>query len=278
MADIASVSRNDLEGRRKKLRRQRQFKLLQRIWQTVAASGLAGGLLWVAIQPMWVLKTPEDVTINGNQLISDQTIQSKLAVSYPQSLWRIEPTKIRQALLNQPAIATAIVNRRLFPPGLVVKVEERIPVAIALQSAGSENQPKTLGLLDVNGILIPIDDYTQTNNLPKLQVIGNPKQYHDYWNSVYKSIRQSLVPIQTINFQDPNNLVLQTELGVVHLGAVSTDITEPIIRLGEMRNIYKDGKVKPEQVEYINLRNPDTPLLKTKDQPAKSTSSKKIAE
>lgn len=270
MANIASISRNDLEKRRKKLRRQRQFKILQRIWQTTAVSGLAGGLLWVAIQPMWVIRTAEDIIVDGNQLISTKTIQSKLSVTYPQSLWRIEPTKIRQMLVTQPAIASATVNRRLFPPGLVVRVEERIPVAIARQSTGSENQTKVIGLLDEKGVLIPVDNYAKTQNIPSLQVIGNPEQYQEYWPQILRSIRQSVVPISEVNFQDPTNLILTTDLGIVHLGTIDTNFSEALMRLGEMRDIYTKAQVQPEQVEYINLRNPDTPMLQMKQKKPKS--------
>ncbi len=264
MADIASISRNDLETRRKKLRRQRQFKNLQRIWQTTAVSGLAGGLFWVAIQPMWVIRNAEDIIVNGNQLISTQTIQSKLSIDYPQSLWRIEPAKIRQRLVTQPAIASATVNRRLFPPGLVVRVEERIPVAIARQAVGSDNQTQVIGLLDADGVLIPVDNYAPTQNLPNLQVIGNPEQYKEYWSKILPSIRQSIVPISEVNFQDPTNLILTTDLGIVHLGNIDTNFSEALMRLGEMRDIYTKGQVRPEQVEYINLRNPETPMLQMK--------------
>lgn len=264
MADIASISRNDLETRRKKLRRQRQFKNLQRIWQTTAVSGLAGGLFWVAIQPMWVIRNAEDIIVNGNQLISTQTIQSKLSIDYPQSLWRIEPAKIRQRLVTQPAIASATVNRRLFPPGLVVQVEERIPVAIARQAVGSDNQTQVIGLLDADGVLIPVDNYAPTQNLPNLQVIGNPEQYKEYWSKILPSIRQSIVPISEVNFQDPTNLILTTDLGIVHLGNIDTNFSEALMRLGEMRDIYTKAQVRPEQVEYINLRNPETPMLQMK--------------
>jgi cell division septal protein FtsQ len=65
MADIASVSRTDLTQRRKRLRRQRRVKIIQMIWQTMAVGGLAGTLLWGAIQPIWVLKTPESIEISA---------------------------------------------------------------------------------------------------------------------------------------------------------------------------------------------------------------------
>ncbi|NMG19900.1 cell division protein FtsQ/DivIB, partial [Brasilonema bromeliae] len=128
MAGIVSVSRSDLKGRRKKLRQKRQMKIIQTIWQTIVVSSLAGGLLWTAIQPIWVLKTPKDIEVLGNHVLSGEAIQSLLVVSYPQSLWRIEPHRIAESLKQQPMIVQANVNRRLFPPGLIIQIKERVPV------------------------------------------------------------------------------------------------------------------------------------------------------
>lgn len=140
MAGIISVSRTDLAQRRKRLRRQRQMKIIQAIWRTFAITGLAGGLLWVAVQPVWVLKTPKQVVMkSGNQLLSDETAKSLLVLSYPQSLWRIEPAAIANSLKKQPTIAQAIVRRRLFPPGLNIEIQERVPVAVT-QTPSGQNQ------------------------------------------------------------------------------------------------------------------------------------------
>lgn len=137
MAGIISVSSKKLEGRRKKLRKKRQLKIIQATWQTVAISSLASGLLWLAVQPIWVLKDPHEVVISGNQLLSDEDVQSLLVLSYPQSLWRIQPSRLAESLKNQPIIEQAYVSRRLFPPGLIVQIKERVPVAIALDKRSS---------------------------------------------------------------------------------------------------------------------------------------------
>ncbi|MHC5829858.1 MAG: cell division protein FtsQ/DivIB, partial [Nostoc sp.] len=119
----------NLAQRRQKLRRRRRMRIIQAIWRTFAIIGLAGGLLWVVLQPVWILKAPKQIVMkSGNKLLSDETAQSLLALSYPQSLWRIEPSAIANSLKKQPTIAEAIVRRRLFPPGLTIEIQERVPV------------------------------------------------------------------------------------------------------------------------------------------------------
>ncbi|MBD2387458.1 cell division protein FtsQ/DivIB [Cylindrospermum sp. FACHB-282] len=265
MAGIVSVSRTDLAQRRKKLRRQRQMKIIQTIWRTFAVTGLASGLLWVAIQPMWVLNAPAQIVMkSGNKLLSDKVTQSLVVLSYPQSLWRIEPKAITKSLQQQPIIAQATVSRRLFPPGLIIEIKERVPVAIALRAvpgAIAQTQ-KEQRLLDASGILMPLEKYTSLNptaRLPNLKVIGSPEQYRPHWTQIYQAVSQSSVKVMEIDCQDPTNLILKTELGKVHLGALITELPEQIQVLVQMRHL--PAKLNPSQIEYIDLKNPESPLV-----------------
>lgn len=291
MAGIVSVSRKDLAQRRQKLRQQRQMKIIQTIWRTLAASGLAGGLLWITLQPMWVLKTPAQIVMkSGQQLLSEQTMQSLLKLSYPQSLWRIEPSAIAETLEQQPVIAQATVTRRLFPPGLIIEIQERSPVAITYtipgesitscnpqpQSSPNSPQPTTpclqnnpaqqkhgnVSLLDVNGALIPLEKYTALNptgKLPHLKVIGSPEQYRPYWTQLYQVVSQSSVKVMKIDCQDPTNLILKTELGNVHLGVPTDQLSEKIQVFVQMRHL--SAEFKPGQIAYIDIKNPHQPLV-----------------
>ncbi|WGV26062.1 cell division protein FtsQ/DivIB [Halotia branconii] len=268
MAGIVSVSYTDLAQRRQKLRRRRQMKILQAIWRTLAISGLAGGLLWVAIQPTWILNTPKQIVMkSGDQVLSQEAIQSFLTFPYPQSLWRIEPSAIADSLEQQPTIAQASVARRLFPPGLIIEIQERVPVAIAQQAKSSNtdtnNEQASTGLLDASGVWIPLEKYKLVNptiKLPILKVIGAPAQYRSYWSQLYLSLSQSSVKIMEIDCQDPTNLILKTELGNVYLGAPSPQLPEQIKVLAQMRHLSK--KLNLNQIEYIDLKNPESPLVR----------------
>lgn len=261
MAGIVSVSQKDLVQRRQKIRRQRQITIIQAIWRTLATSGIAGGLVWVALQPIWVLNTPKQVVIkSGDQLLSAAAIESLLVISYPQSLWRIQPNAIADSLKQQPTIAQATVNRRLFPPGLNIEIHERIPVAIA--QIAKKSSPA--GLLDASGVLIPVEKYTLVNpsiKLPTLKVVGTPEQYRSYWSQLYSSLSQSSVKIREIDWQNPTNIILKTELGNVHLGTISPQLSEQIKVLAQMRAL--SAKIDFSQINYIDLQNPASPLVHT---------------
>lgn len=260
MAGMASVSRKQLQARRHKLRRQRQMKILKTSWRTLAVCSLVGVLLWGVSQPIWVLSTPQQIAISGNRLLSPTAIQSLIAVTYPQSLWRIEPTALAQALQKQATIQSATVSRRLFPPGLMVHVQERLPVAIAQRGATSRAKVSP-GLLDENGVWIPLENYKSSGNitLPSLKVIGVPEQYRPYWKALYQEISHSQVKVLEIDYQDLSNLVLKTELGQVHLGADSSQLKEQLQVLAKMKHL--PSQLITTKINYIDLKNPRVPIV-----------------
>ena len=277
MAGMISVSPTDLRVRRHKLRRQRQMKIIQAIWRTFAVSSLLGGLLWVASQPMWVLSAPKQIEIaSGSRSLSPEAISSLLVLSYPQSLWKIEPSSIADSLTKQPTIAKASVKRRLFPPGLIINIQERVPVAIAQRRDQATlnrdtNIASSTGLLDANGIWMNQEKYISLNptvKLPSLIVIGSFEQYRPYWSQLYQSVSQSSVKVTLIDCQDPTNIILKTELGYVHLGAVSSQISEQIKVLEQMSHL--STQLNPNQIEYIDLKNPESPLVQMNQKTVKS--------
>ncbi|MDY7019957.1 MAG: FtsQ-type POTRA domain-containing protein [Cyanobacteriota bacterium] len=270
MTNIVSVSSNELGNRRQKLRRQRRFRLVQILWQVVAISGLTGGVFWAINQPIWFIRQPEQVTVEGNQLLSKRRILDVLDLSYPQSLWQIQPQTLASTLESQSQIAQATVNRSLFPPGLTITVQERRPVAIAQPSPTltRRSDANQVGWLDAEGGWIPLESYVKlerSQQLPSLKVIGNPQQYRPHWTQMYEVLSRSPVEIDEINWQDPANLIITTEIGVVHLGAYSPKFAQQLRVLDQMR--YLPEQVDLAQVEYIDLQNPDSPVLQMLPEP-----------
>lgn len=275
MTSISSVSRSELSQRRRILRDHRRLEMFQSLLRTLAVSGLLGGLVWATTRPIWVLRESNQIIIEGNQLLSEQVIQSFLPLSYPKSLLRIQPEELTRSLEFQPTIADATVTRQLFPPGLRVQVKERVPVALArvevlspiaqikFPKGSSTPTPKaSVGLLDQFGVWIPIQSYaspSSTLKLPNLKVIGLPEQYRPYWTQLYQEVSRSPIKVIEIDCQDPVNLILKTEVGIVHLGPYSPRLSEQLKVLDKMRQLRT--QLNPSQIAYIDLKNPETPLV-----------------
>jgi hypothetical protein len=104
-----------------------------------------------------------------------------------------------------------------------------------------------------------ITELNQQIQLPELKVFGNVEQYHANWAAFYREIRKSPVKIVEVDWRDPANIILATELGVVHLGEFSPKLAQQIQVLDRMRRFPE--KIDLDQVQYVNLRNPMTPSL-----------------
>lgn len=265
MTNLSSVSPNELRERRQSLRRQRRVHLLRGFWQVLALSGLTAGLFWVATRPLWLIKGADQVEVSGNQLLSDRAIQSLISLDYPQSLLKVEPGEIAQQLQAKAPITDATVTRQLFPPKLEVHIQERVPVAVAVPPTDATMAPASyiqVGLLDSDGAWMPQSSFTFEGKLPKLptlKVRGMQEQYRPYWPKVYKAITQSPVAVSELDWQDPTNLILHTELGIVHMGPYPDRFEEKLATLDQMRNLTRQFDRK--RLAYIDLTNPTQPSI-----------------
>jgi cell division protein FtsQ len=187
-------------------------------------------------------------------------------VSYPQSILRVQPQAIAKSLESQAPIAEATVSRQLVPPGLTIQVKERKPVAITQAITTPNAKPglstPAAGLLDEQGVLMPSSSYTkmeQNLELPTLKVIGSRDQYRSYWSEVYQAVSHSPVKVFEIDWQNPANLILKTELGNVHFGPYSSRFPEQLGVLDRMREL--PTHINPSQIAYIDLKNPEFPAI-----------------
>lgn len=256
-------------------------KKLVSVWQTLALAGLLGGLIWGMTRPNWILHDSNQILIEGNRLLPRQVILSFLGLSYPKWLLQISPDKLSQTLESHPPIADVTVTRQLFPSGLVVKVQERVPVAKAIikqVSSTTPNQKAEEGFLDPDGVLIPLESYPpqvrQFLKSPNLKVIGFPESYRSYFPYVYQAVNQSSVKVMEIDCQDPTNLILKTELGIVHLGRYTPRLAEQFKVLEQMEQMRT--QVNPSLIDYIDLTNPATPVVQTYQYPTSETTSKQL--
>jgi len=298
---VPDVELDPVLHRRKQLRYQRRWKLIQAGWRTLAIIGLTGGLVWATFLIEWVIYQPSQVVIKGNQLLATSAIEAALPLSLPQSLIRLQPKVITEALKSSVSVEQVTVTRQLFPPKLIVSVAEREPVAI-VPGAGDRLapvgiSPKDVWLLDSYGIIMPLESYPtlqQSRKLPQLTVLGMlkptatsqknrvhlegrttqvansssensqtavtvDKQKQLQWPGLYRVLEQSPVRVFEINWQDEANVILKTELGIVHTGPYSSEFAEQLKALDQIRGLPKH--LHGKQVARIDLKNPKKPLL-----------------
>ncbi|NER77991.1 MAG: FtsQ-type POTRA domain-containing protein [Leptolyngbya sp. SIO1D8] len=277
MPDFAALSPEELANRRRALKRQRRIRNLQSLWRILAVSGITTGTLWLVSHPFWLLRNSDQVIVEGNELLSDQAIQSLLPFTYPQPLLEIEPDQVAQFLQTQSPVAYASVTRQLFPPRLEVHVQERSPVAITIPTQQQPSPSSELnntpiyqpGLLDPQGNWMAQASFTNIDpevDLPTLKVRGFHTKYQTHWVSLYQAIQTSPVSISEVDWRIPSNVILHTQIGIVHLGIYNPQsIHQQLSTLAQL-SMLTQTKNSPE-VEYIDVSNPQTPAVKVVSTP-----------
>jgi cell division protein FtsQ len=252
---IAPFARHDSDfaERRKNLRKDRRIKLFQRLWQLTFITGVTGALLWVATLPEWQLRSANQIDIEGNSLLSKETIKKLLKIPYPQSIFQVQPEVIQSQLETSAPIQSVVVTRTVFPSRLTIKVQERSPVAVVTRNG-------KLGFLDAEGKWMPQQVYPSTLQKPELTVLESRDRPIAKWALLYRQVSLSPVKISRIDGRDESNLVLTTEFAVVHLGTYREKrFAEQLAYLDKMRNLPKKKLV--EDPDYLDLRDLENVVL-----------------
>jgi cell division protein FtsQ len=233
------------------------MKFIQHMWQILFISGATTGLVWLASLPDLKLDNPSQIDIEGNKLLTRETLQDMVPVSYPQHIFWVKPQDIADKLQKTAPVKSVEVQRTLFPSKLTVIVKEREPVATALRS----NEE---GLLDESGAWMPLRSYPSSINKPSLSILGFDDQVAQVWAEAYEHISNSPVKITQVDWRDKSNLILTTELGLVHCGMYkSNTLARQLKTLDRLREL--DRIIDHQSFLYLDLSDPSTPVLEMLD-------------
>lgn len=256
------TSPEQLKQRRHQLRQQRRYQTARSLWRFFCMCGILTGSIWTICQLDWTISTPEQVRIEGNQFLSDTTVRAMLAISYPQSLIKLGSEQLTSRLVDRGSIVNAKVDRGMFPPHLIVQIQDFPPVAQIVREAASQDRI----YIDERGLELPITSYRQNvaQSLPSLQLRLSAQGSCPQWIQLYRAVRSSPVAIGIIDCRDPQNLSLQTEVGKVRIGAIGdrSRLTNQIQQLDRLRDWQKH--TLDREVEALDLENPDLPKLQLK--------------
>lgn len=254
----------DIRERRVALKRQRQVKFIQSLWRSVLVATLTGGLAWASLLPQWGLRQPQTVTIQGNEYLTTETIRQILAEATSEPIITLSPSKMETILLRQAPIAQVSVSRELYPSRLTIAVQESPPVAKTVPHPTTVN-PLGKGYLDANGHWMSQESYQSSQALTSdlVKVVGYRPYYRLQWAQLYPKLQTLPVDVKKVNWQNPANLILETELGTVHLGGNVETLSQQLETLAQLQNLPQE--VPPHQMRQINLKTPNLVLVELQE-------------
>ena len=251
---------NEIQDQRQALKRQKQLEKMQGVWRSMLTLSFATGLIWSSFQPQWTINQLEQVEIQGNEYLSAEALQNIVKETTQQSILTLSPDRIEEILQNQAPIAEVTVSRDLYPPKVTIAIEERDPVALTIPNAAAIN-PLEEGYLDEKGNWMSKENYQSSETFPTvtLKVIGYRPQYRLQWAQIYPQLQDHPLEITTVNWQNPANLILETEIGEVHLGGNLESLPKQLEVLAQFPTPLET--TSGESIDHINLKNPDYILI-----------------
>lgn len=268
MTNKKYISAGDFKKRREQLKQRRKIEFWQATWRLVLLFAITGGLGWAIAVSNWAILRKSHIKIQGNRYLTSTAIEELLALSYPESVLEIPPKQLIKQLQDNAAIEQVTITRHLLPPRLIVSVRERPPVAIALSPETEIDNPdsysREIGFLDRRGIWIPKSSYQndlENFEFPTLKITGPRSNYLPYWQELYPILDRAKIEIYELNWEDPANLVLKTELGKVHFGVYtsSSQFKQQLSVLSQMQELPK--KIPLSHIAYIDLNNANSPKV-----------------
>lgn len=226
------------------------------LWRACCIISCAMGLGLATTLPNSQIKTPTQVKINGDTLVSEDTIYQALKINYPQFIWSINGIKITEKIEAIPSVEAAKVNKQIIPPLITISLQEKTPVALATSF-------EEVGFLTTQGEWIAQKFYSSTAAnfpLPKLKVIDYQEQFQPTWQKIYQLIL--LYPelkVSEVRWQTSGGIFLETKIGQVFLGSESSRLEQQFKTISELKHLPEH--LKRSQIAYIDLSNPGVNLI-----------------
>ena len=128
----------------------------------------------------------QDIRISGSELFSQNDVVKNTSLKFPIRLIFVETNLLEKELKQNLSLKNVSVNRELFPYGLKVDINSRIPIAYGERILNDE---KILGFIDKDGIFINKQNVGEKNlNKFKIQVFGWEERFKKILSEIFIAI------------------------------------------------------------------------------------------
>lgn len=220
----------------------------------------------IQIQPQAIAQTLQDRAHIQKATVTRQLFPARLTVTVQERA----PVAVTACDRCQLMTETASADHAKLSPANLWLIDAK-GVALPLETYGELQQSGRLPQLSLQNFFQPPPQSAQTSaeaaqqsldKEPFQPVVLNPDRQRQ-WQQIYPILRQSSVTVSALNWQQTDQLVLSTELGQVHLGTYGPQLTDQLRALERLRSL--PGAVNVKQVAYIDLRDPERPVLEMRE-------------
>jgi len=202
----------------------------------------------------------QDIRISGSDLFSKNDVLNNSSFIFPIRLIFIKTNLLEKELKQNLSLKNISVSRQIFPFGLKIDVETRIPIAYAERTL---NDTKILGFIDKDGIFINKQNAEEKNlNNLNIQIFGWKEKYRKILSAILIAQDNYEFEIVKITFSSNGFLTVEErDLKTIFLGFNSNLINYQLQTISNLKNELKKKNFS-KKIDNIDLTNPNKPKIK----------------
>ena len=202
----------------------------------------------------------QDSRISGSELFSQNDVVKNTSLKFPIRLIFVETNLLEKELKQNLSLKNVSVNRELFPYGLKVDINSRIPIAYGERILNDE---KILGFIDKDGIFINKQNVDEKKfNRLTIQVFGWKEKFKKILSKIFIAIENYELEIVKISFSYDGFLTIEEkDLNTIFLGLRPNLINYQLQIINNLKNEFKKSSFS-KKIDSIDLTNPDKPKIK----------------
>ena len=202
----------------------------------------------------------QDIRISGSALFSQNDLVNNSSLKFPTRLIFVKTNLLEKELKQNLSLKNVSVNKELFPFGLKVNINTRIPIAYGEKILDDK---KILGFIDKDGIFI--NKYNaDEKNLKKLtiQVVGWKEKFKKILSEIFIDLENYEFELVKITFTPDGFLTVEEkDLKTIFLGFKPDLINYQLQVINNLKNEFEKNSFSIK-IDNIDLTNPNKPKIK----------------
>ncbi len=200
------------------------------------------------------------ITISGSELFSKIDLVNNSSLKFPIQLILINTKFLEIELKQNLSLKNISVSRQIFPFGLRVYINERIPIAYGERIF---NDKKISGFIDKDGVFIK-KSHVDENKLNQLtiQVFGWKEKFKKILSEIFIAQENYEFDLVRITFSPSGFLTVEEkDLKTILLGFNPKLINYQLQIINNLKNEFKKNKFS-KKIDNIDLTDPNRPKIK----------------
>ena len=202
----------------------------------------------------------QDIKISGSELFSQNDVVINSSLKFPVRLIFVRTNLLEKELKQNLSLKNVSVNRELFPFGLKVHLNTRIPIAYGERTLNDEI---ISGFIDKEGIFINKQNAEEIS-LSKfsIQVFGWKEEFKNLLSEIFNAQENYDIELAKIIFS-PNGFltVEEKDLKTIFLGFNPNLINYQLLIINNLKSEFKKNNFS-EKIDNIDLTDPNKPKIK----------------